>query len=111
LWDAFPVAPGHALLITRRHIPTWFEATAAEQAAMLEAIPIARTAIGKVHRADGFNIGINIGEAAGQTVMHVHVHVIPRVVGDVDDPRGGVRFVIPSRGNYTRPGHIPGVRE
>lgn len=109
IWDAYPVSPGHALLVTRRHVPTWFDATPAEQAAMLEAIPVAKAAIERIRPPDGFNIGINIGQAAGQTVMHVHVHVIPRVAGDVDDPRGGVRFVIPSKGNYVRPGHVSGA--
>jgi diadenosine tetraphosphate (Ap4A) HIT family hydrolase len=61
-------------------------------------------------RPDGYNVGINVGEAAGQTVPHVHVHLIPRYEGDVDDPSGGVRFVIPERGNYRRPGYIPSAR-
>ncbi len=59
----------------------------------------------------GHNIGINVGEAADQTVPHLHIHVIPRIAGDVDDPRDGVRFVIPARGNYHGPGHIPRPKE
>ncbi len=102
LWDAFPVSPGHALIVTRRHVPTWFDATAEEQAELGRAIAFARMAIGERHCPDGFNIGVNVGEAAGQTVFHLHVHVIPRYCGDVANPRGGVRHVIPGRGFYGR---------
>jgi superfamily II DNA or RNA helicase/diadenosine tetraphosphate (Ap4A) HIT family hydrolase/HKD family nuclease len=100
LWDAFPVSPGHALLIPRRVVPTWFDATAKEQQALTEAITLAKKVIEKKHQPDGYNIGINAGAAAGQTVFHLHVHVIPRYRGDVEDPRGGVRHVIPDKGNY-----------
>ena len=99
-WDGFPVAPGHALLVTRRHVSSWFETTAEEQRAMLVAIEHAREAISRRHAPDGFNIGINDGAAAGQTVPHLHVHVIPRYAGDVDDPRGGIRWVLPGRAPY-----------
>lgn len=100
LWDAFPVNPGHALLIPRRHVASWFEATRAEQAELLEAVEVARAEIDRRFGADGFNLGINVGAAAGQTISHLHLHVIPRRTGDVPDPRGGVRHVIPERGNY-----------
>ena len=100
LWDGFPVSPGHALVIPRRHVATWFDATAQEQASLLKGIEIAKQEIEKQYQPDGFNIGINIGEAAGQTVSHLHVHLIPRYTGDVEDPRGGVRYVIPEKGNY-----------
>lgn len=100
VWDAFPASEGHALLITRRHVPTWFDATDEERAELVAGIEIARARILETHSPDGFNIGVNAGEAAGQTVMHLHVHVIPRYAGDVPDPRGGVRHVIPARGNY-----------
>ena len=102
LWDGFPVSPGHLLVIPRRHIPTWFDATAEEQVALLQGIEMARQEILCRHQPDGFNIGINIGAAAGQTVFHLHIHVIPRYSGDLPDPRGGVRNVIPSKGNYFR---------
>ena len=102
LWDGFPVSPGHLLVIPRRHIPTWFDATAEEQVALLQGIEMARQEILRRHQPDGFNIGINIGAAAGQTVFHLHIHVIPRYTGDLPDPRGGVRNVIPSKGNYFR---------
>lgn len=100
LWDNFPVSPGHALLIPRRHVPTWFDATPEEQQELTAAIEIARAAILARHHPDGFNVGMNLGAAAGQTVGHLHVHVIPRYAGDVPDPRGGVRWVVPQRADY-----------
>nr|WP_228530930.1 MULTISPECIES: DUF3427 domain-containing protein [Myxococcaceae] len=104
LWDAFPVSPGHALLVTRRHVPTWFEATDAERAELTAATLLARQTILRHYPAEGFNLGVNAGEVAGQTVPHLHLHVIPRVPGDVPDPRGGVRHVIPGKANYLAPG-------
>jgi superfamily II DNA or RNA helicase/HKD family nuclease len=101
VWDAFPVSPGHALLVTKRHVATWYEATREERAALAEATESARQEIVKRYKPQGFNIGINAGEAAGQTVFHLHVHVIPRYSGDVPNPRGGVRGVVPSRRDYS----------
>ncbi len=101
--DRFPVAPGHTLLITRRHVATWFDASAAEQHAVLQAIERVKVELDREFAPHGYNIGINAGEAAGQTVMHLHVHVIPRFRGDMDDPRGGVRGVIPHRQKYDSP--------
>ncbi len=103
IWDGFPVSPGHLLLVPRRHVPTWFDAADEERAALLANIDRARDLLSERAdhpRPDGFNIGINVGRAAGQTVFHLHVHVIPRYEGDVPDPRGGVRHVIPGKGNY-----------
>jgi superfamily II DNA or RNA helicase/diadenosine tetraphosphate (Ap4A) HIT family hydrolase len=100
LWDGFPVSDGHALIIPHRHVSTWFDATAEERAALLGAIDAVCSVIGAQWGADGFNIGVNVGEAAGQTVPHLHLHVIPRRRGDVPDPLGGVRHVIPGKGNY-----------
>lgn len=108
LWDAFPVSPGHVLLVPKRHIASWFEATKDEQAELLAAFDIAHAEIAKRYPADGVNIGINVGAAAGQTVEHLHVHVIPRRQGDVSDPRGGVRHVIQARGNYLAPNEATG---
>jgi diadenosine tetraphosphate (Ap4A) HIT family hydrolase len=105
--DGFPVNPGHTLIIPRRHVPTWFEATKEEQFAILELADRVRADLAAELRPDGYNLGLNVGEAAGQTVPHLHLHVIPRFKGDVDDPAGGVRFVIPARGNYRNPGFIP----
>ena len=102
LWDGFPVSPGHALLVPRRHVATWFDATDDERAELLAGIEHAREAIERRHGPAGFNVGMNLGEAAGQTVPHLHVHVIPRYTGDVEDPRGGVRWVVPSKAAYWR---------
>jgi superfamily II DNA or RNA helicase/diadenosine tetraphosphate (Ap4A) HIT family hydrolase len=100
LRDRFPVSPGHTLVIPRRLVATWFDATAEERAALFELVAIVKQKLDQEHHPDGYNIGINAGEAAGQTVMHLHVHVIPRYRGDVDDPRGGVRHLLPGKGNY-----------
>jgi superfamily II DNA or RNA helicase/diadenosine tetraphosphate (Ap4A) HIT family hydrolase len=100
LWDGFPVSPGHALLIPRRRVATWFDATLEEQAALARALSVARELMAERHSPDGYNVGINVGQAAGQTVFHLHIHLIPRYSGDVADPCGGVRHVIPSKGNY-----------
>jgi HKD family nuclease len=91
------------LLTTRRHVPTWFEATPDEQIGVMRALAQARTTIEARYRPDGFNIGVNVGIAGGQTVLHLHVHLIPRYAGDVADPRGGVRHVIPAKANYLAP--------
>jgi len=99
--DGFPVSPGHTLVIPRRLVATWFDATAEERAAIFDLVDEVKAQLDAgTPKPDGYNIGINAGPAAGQTVMHLHVHVIPRYAGDVDDPRGGVRHVIPGKGNY-----------
>lgn len=98
--DGYPSSPGHLLLVPRRHVADWFEATDAERAALTEATVDARNFILEHYQPEGFNIGINAGEAAGQTVMHLHVHVIPRYSGDVADPRGGIRWVLPDTAAY-----------
>jgi superfamily II DNA or RNA helicase/diadenosine tetraphosphate (Ap4A) HIT family hydrolase len=100
LWDGFPVSEGHALIVPHRHIATWFEATAEERAALFGAIETVCGVIRAHWGADGFNVGVNLGAAAGQTVPHLHLHVIPRRHGDMPDPRGGVRHVIPGKGYY-----------
>lgn len=102
LWDGFPVSPGHALLVPRRHVASWFDASPEELRDLAAAISIAREAIARRHRPDGFNVGMNLGRAAGQTVEHLHVHVIPRYLGDVGDPRGGIRWVVPAQAPYWR---------
>ncbi|WP_437971076.1 DEAD/DEAH box helicase family protein [Sorangium sp. So ce260] len=100
LRDRFPVSRGHTLVIPRRLIATWFDATPDERTALFALVDEVKSQLDAELHPDGYNIGINAGEAAGQTVMHLHVHVIPRFRGDVDDPRGGVRHVIPGKGNY-----------
>jgi superfamily II DNA or RNA helicase/diadenosine tetraphosphate (Ap4A) HIT family hydrolase len=107
IWDGFAVSPGHALLIPKRHVASWFEASHEEQAELLVAIERAKEEVERSHQPDGYNIGINVGEAGGQTVSHLHVHLIPRYKGDVADPRGGVRFVIPEKANYLAPSQLP----
>jgi diadenosine tetraphosphate (Ap4A) HIT family hydrolase len=81
LWNAYPVTPGHALLVTRRHVADWFAATEAEQGELMAAVAGARACIEERHRPDGYNLGLNCGEAAGQTVFHLHLHVLPRYAG------------------------------
>jgi len=100
--DRFPVAPGHTLVVTRRVTPDWFTATEEERAAVFALIGDVKRQLDEELAPDGYNVGFNAGAAAGQTVMHLHVHVIPRFRGDMDDPRGGVRHVIPSKANYLR---------
>jgi diadenosine tetraphosphate (Ap4A) HIT family hydrolase len=98
--DGFPVSPGHTLIVPRRLVATWFEATREEQVAMLDLLDVVKAQLDAELQPDGYNIGINVGPAAGQTVIHLHMHLIPRFVGDVPDPRGGIRHVIPGKGNY-----------
>jgi superfamily II DNA or RNA helicase/diadenosine tetraphosphate (Ap4A) HIT family hydrolase/HKD family nuclease/SOS-response transcriptional repressor LexA len=102
IFDRFPVSPGHALVITRRLVPTWFDASPDEQAAVMALVNQVKQHLDATlaPKPDGYNVGFNAGVPAGQTVMHLHVHVIPRYAGDVPDPRGGVRLVIPHKGNY-----------
>jgi superfamily II DNA or RNA helicase/HKD family nuclease/diadenosine tetraphosphate (Ap4A) HIT family hydrolase len=100
IWDVFPVSPGHILVTTKRHVADWFASSPAEQQALTEAISRARNEVLKSRTPDAFNVGINIGAEAGQTIPHLHVHLIPRYRGDVVDPRGGVRYVIPQKANY-----------
>ena len=102
IFDSYPVSPGHVLVITRRVVPTFFECTAAEQGALMTLVGEVKALLDERldPKPDGYNVGFNAGVAAGQTVPHVHVHVIPRYAGDMGDPRGGVRHVIPGKGNY-----------
>lgn len=98
--DGFPVSPGHALVIPCRHIGSFFDTTADERASLLCLLDEAKNAIGAEMNPDGWNIGINDGAAAGQTVPHLHIHLIPRYRGDREDTRGGVRWVIPEKARY-----------
>lgn len=123
IYDGYPVTPGHTLIIPKRHIASFFEATKEEQAAMfdllaemrekLKSLPASLSGreeehlrqhpfgnVGSLSVPDGFNIGINDGDAAGQTVMHLHIHLIPRYSGDTEDPRGGVRWIMPKKAQY-----------
>lgn len=98
--DGFPVSPGHLLIISNREIIDFFLLTLEEQQELVQLISTAKQIILKSYQPDGFNIGMNCGEAAGQTVMHFHCHVIPRYQGDMENPRGGVRHCIAGKGNY-----------
>lgn len=100
VWDSYPCAYGHVLVVPRRHVASIFELDDRELLALWELVGEARERLEEKYHNDGFNIGINDGAAAGQTVMHAHVHVIPRRQGDVEDPRGGIRWVIPERAEY-----------
>jgi diadenosine tetraphosphate (Ap4A) HIT family hydrolase len=100
--DLYPVPPGHTLIVPRRPVATWFEATRDERLAIVDLLDVVKERLDAEFRPDGYNVGFSAGAAAGQTVMHLHLHVIPRYRGDCEDPRGGVRHVIPGKGNYLR---------
>ena len=98
--DGYPISKGHTLIIPRRHVASFFETTREERQAMLKLLDEMKAVLDREHKPDGYNIGINNGAAAGQTVMHLHIHVIPRYAGDRPDPRGGVRWIIPEKAAY-----------
>lgn len=98
--DGYPVSPGHTLVVPRRLLPEWDCATPQEQAAILALVAQVKRRLCEEYAPDGFNLGINEGAAAGQTVFHLHVHVIPRYAGDVADPRGGIRHAVMGKGNW-----------
>ncbi len=98
--DGYPVAEGHTLIIPRRHVASVFDLDDREYADLWRMVAKVRAELAKEFQPDGFNVGINDGEAAGQTVAHAHIHVIPRRNGDVPDPRGGVRWVVPEKADY-----------
>ena len=100
-FDGFPVSPGHALIIPRRHIASFFDLSEAEKRDLLRLADEVKAIIDEQFHPEGYNIGINVGEAAGQSIFHVHMHMIPRYRGDVPNPRGGVRGVIPSKQDYS----------
>jgi diadenosine tetraphosphate (Ap4A) HIT family hydrolase len=100
VFDAYPVSPGHALIVSKRHVADLFDLSVSEQASVWALLPIVKGALDEQYSPAGYNVGVNVGTAAGQTVGHVHVHVIPRYTGDAVDPRGGVRWVLPERADY-----------
>ena len=104
--DKFPVSPGHTLIVPKRHVASFCDTTPEEQAALLKLLRIARVDLDHVHHPAAYNVGVNDGAAAGQTVMHLHVHLIPRFTGDMPNPRGGVRHCIRGKGYYD-PGQNP----
>jgi len=98
--DAFPVSPGHTLVIPRRHVASFFELKVDEQLGLLKLLSDAKSSLDVELQPRGYNIGINDGPAAGQTVPHLHIHLIPRFGGDLPDPRGGVRWIFPEKARY-----------
>lgn len=100
IYDGFPVSPGHSLIIPKRHVGSFFEASTEERMSMLALLDLAKVAVDDQYHPDAYNIGINDGAAAGQTVRHLHLHLIPRYSADVADARGGVRWVIPDKADY-----------
>jgi diadenosine tetraphosphate (Ap4A) HIT family hydrolase len=101
--DVYPVSVGHTLIMPRRHVGSFFEATSEERSAMLALLDNAKRQLDSEFSPESFNIGINDGVAAGQTIPHLHMHLIPRYTGDVPDPRGGVRWLIPGKADYWSP--------
>jgi diadenosine tetraphosphate (Ap4A) HIT family hydrolase len=102
--DTYPVSPGHTLIIPRRHCADFFELTADELAACMELLLAEQRAIATETRPDGYNVGVNVGPAGGQSIRHVHIHLIPRYAGDHPRPQGGVRQILPSKADYPRGG-------
>lgn len=100
IYDGYPVSPGHSLIIPKRHVGSFFEVSTEERMGMLALLDLAKAAVDDQYHPDAYNIGINDGAAAGQTVPHLHLHLIPRYSADVVDARGGVRWVIPDKADY-----------
>ena len=100
IYDKYPVNKGHALIIPKRHVENYFELPFKEQAACIFMLNKVKQIILDEFTPDGFNIGVNVGEYAGQTIHHTHIHLIPRYKGDVENPRGGIRGVIPYKQKY-----------
>ena len=102
-YDSYPVSKNHCLIIPKRHVSEYFDLTKEEIMACNDLISIMKNKIMIEDKSvKGFNIGVNSGKTAGQSIMHCHIHLIPRRVGDVENPQGGVRGVIPSKQHYTR---------
>jgi len=100
--DTYPVSPGHTLIIPRRHCADFFELTPEELAACMELLVAEQRALAAAAKPDGYNVGVNVGLAGGQSIHHVHLHLIPRYNGDHPRPQGGVRQILPSKADYPR---------
>jgi diadenosine tetraphosphate (Ap4A) HIT family hydrolase len=100
--DTYPVSPGHTLIVPRRHAATIWDLSDEEYGACFDLVRKSREILELRHKPDGFNVGVNCGVFAGQSVMHAHIHLIPRYRGDVPDPRGGIRNVVPHKAHYER---------
>ena len=102
VFDSYPVSKGHMLIVPRRHFQSYFDCTPEERDAVWTLVGEAKLHLDELYEPGGYNVGINVGATAGQSVMHLHVHLMPRYAGDVPDPRGGVRGVIPEKQKYQR---------
>jgi len=100
--DTYPVSPGHSLIMPYRHCASFFELTPEEVSACMELVAEERTVLDEKFNPDGYNVGVNVNPAAGQSIFHVHIHLIPRYTGDSARPQGGIRQVIPDKAAYTR---------
>ena len=99
-YDGFPVSPGHALIIPKRHVSSFFDLSKEERQDLLNLADSVKRILEERYHPDGYNIGINVGAAAGQSILEVHMQLVPRYQGDVPSPRGGVTGVIPTKQNY-----------
>lgn len=102
MYDKFPASPGHTLIVSRRHVETYFDTNPTEREYINKLIDNTKNLLDKEYKPTGYNIGMNCGKDAGQTVMHFHLHIVPRYHGDTVNPRGGVRNVIPGKGDYVK---------
>jgi diadenosine tetraphosphate (Ap4A) HIT family hydrolase len=100
--DSYAVSPGHTVVVPRRHVAEFFDLSLEEIAACMDLIKQEKDLIDEEFKPDGYNIGVNVGPAAGQSIFHVHIHIIPRYKGDVENPQGGVRHVLPKKAHYQR---------
>lgn len=100
IYDSYPVNPGHILIISKRHFQNFFDAASDEISAIYELLHECKTMIDEKYQPTGYNIGVNIGYDGGQTVMHLHVHLIPRYKGDIENPKGGIRVIKPQLVHY-----------
>ncbi len=100
IWDGFPVSRGHILILPKRHFGSIFDATSDEVSSLISLVNSSKVYVQKQFNPDGYNIGINDGPAAGQTIPHLHIHLIPRYIGDSPNPKGGIRWILPEKADY-----------
>lgn len=98
--DGYPVTPGHTLIVPHRHISSFFDLNSVERKSLFDMLDTVKGQLDDEYHPDSYNIGINDGPEAGQTVPHLHIHVIPRYKGDMEDPRGGIRWLFPDKAKY-----------
>jgi diadenosine tetraphosphate (Ap4A) HIT family hydrolase len=98
--DMYPAAEGHSLVLPRRHVASIFDLSSEEREAVWQLVAVVRERLRRRYGPDSFTVGINDGVAAGQTILHAHVHIIPRHLGDVPDPTGGLRGILPHKARY-----------